>query len=96
MVAIVSYAVDASPHVSRRSPAEPVAAQISLLHRVLIYAKEGSRKLVDGRWNLAQSEAKVFRRRDAAADGVHRADRMSERRGRGVRLRVERAAHPAS
>ncbi|HUU26018.1 MAG TPA: serine protease [Methyloceanibacter sp.] len=59
MVAIVSYAVDASPHVSHRSPAEPVAAQISLLHRVLIYAKEGSRKLVDGRWNLAQSEAKL-------------------------------------
>gem|GEM_PF-1244367 len=59
MVAIVSYAVDASPAMTRRSPAEPIASQISLLHRVLIYAKEGSRKLVDGRWNLGQSEAKL-------------------------------------
>ncbi len=59
MVAIVSYAVDASPLTPRRSPAAPIASHISLLHRVLIYAKEGSRKLVDGRWNLGQSEAKL-------------------------------------
>jgi len=59
MVAIVSYAVDASPLTPRRSPAKQIASQISLLHRVLIYAKEGSRKLVDGRWNLGQSEAKL-------------------------------------
>ncbi len=42
-----------------RSPSEPISSDISLLHRVLIYAKEGSRKLVDGRWNLGQSEAKL-------------------------------------
>jgi len=45
---IVSCAADASPLVTDRSPADPLSSQISLLHRVLIYAKEGSRKLVDG------------------------------------------------
>jgi len=59
ILVIVSFAVDAAPLATGRSPAAPFAAQISLLHRVLIYAKEGSRKLLDGRWNLSQSEAKL-------------------------------------
>jgi hypothetical protein len=58
-VAIVSFAVSASPLVKSRSPAEPVASRISPVHQALIYAKEGSRKLVDGRWNLGQAEAKL-------------------------------------
>jgi len=32
---------------------------MSLFRQVLIYAKEGSPKLVDGRWNLGQSESKL-------------------------------------
>jgi len=59
LVAIVSCAADASPLVTGPSPAEPVSSQLSLLHRVLIYAKDGSRKLIDGRWNLSQAEAKL-------------------------------------
>lgn len=59
MVAIVAFAAEASPLLSGRSPSEPISAQISLLHRVLIYAKEGTQKLVDGRWNLNQAEAKL-------------------------------------
>ena len=59
MVALVSCAVEASPVTAGRSPVDPIAAQFSLLHRVLIYAKEGSRKLIDGRWNLSQAEAKL-------------------------------------
>jgi hypothetical protein len=59
IVATVSYAVAASPLMNGSSPAEAVSAQISLLHRALIYAKEGSQKLVDGRWNLGQSESKL-------------------------------------
>src|SRR4029453_3427397 len=58
-VAIVSFAVAASPLMRSRSPAEPIAARISAFHQALIYAKEGSPKLVDGRWNLSQSEAKL-------------------------------------
>ena len=58
-VAIVSFAVAASPLMRSRSPAEPIAARISPFHQALIYAKEGSPKLVDGRWNLSQSEAKL-------------------------------------
>jgi hypothetical protein len=58
-VAIVSFAVSASPLVKSRSPAEPVASRLSPVHQALIYAKEGSRKLVDGRWNLGQAEAKL-------------------------------------
>ena len=42
-----------------RSPSESISSRISLFHRVLIYAKEGSPKLVDGRWNLGQSESKL-------------------------------------
>jgi hypothetical protein len=59
VVAIVSFAADASPLMTGRSPSEPFASRISLLHQVVIYAKEGSRKLVDGRWNLSQSESKL-------------------------------------
>jgi hypothetical protein len=59
MVAIVSFAVGASPLMKSRSPAEPISSRLSLFHQVLIYAKEGSRKLVDGRWNLGRSESKL-------------------------------------
>ncbi len=59
MTATVSFAAGASPQVNGASPAEPISAQISLLHRAFIYAKDGSKKLVDGRWNLGQSEAKL-------------------------------------
>jgi hypothetical protein len=41
------------------SPSESASSRISLFHRSVIYAKEGSRKLVDGRWNLSQSESKL-------------------------------------
>jgi hypothetical protein len=56
---IVSLAVNASPLVKSRSPAEPIASRLSPVRQALIYAKEGSRKLVDGRWNLGQAEAKL-------------------------------------
>ena len=59
MVAVVSFAVGASPLMKSPSPSEPIASRLSLLHRALIYAKEGSAKLLDGRWNLGQSEAKL-------------------------------------
>lgn len=59
MLAIGSYAVEASPLVTDRSASDSVSARMSLLHRVLIYAKEGSRKLIDGRWNLSQAESKL-------------------------------------
>jgi hypothetical protein len=59
MAAIVSCAAHASPLTTARSPSDPIASQISLLHRVLIYAKEGSTKLMDGRWNLSQAESKL-------------------------------------
>lgn len=42
-----------------RPPSEPIFPRHSLLHRVVIYAKEGSRNLVDGRWNLGRSESKL-------------------------------------
>ena len=41
------------------SPAEGISPQISLFRQAVIYAKDGSPKLVDGRWNLSQSEAKL-------------------------------------
>lgn len=41
------------------SPPEAISSRISLFRQVLIYAKEGSPKLVDGRWNLSQSESKL-------------------------------------
>jgi hypothetical protein len=67
-VAIVSCAVSASPFVTTRSPMAPIASQISPLRQALIYAKEGSRKLVDGRWNLGQAETKLgIKLTDAAA-----------------------------
>lgn len=59
LVALVSRAADASPIMTGRSQADSIASRTSLLHRVLIYAKEGSSKLLDGRWNLSQSEAKL-------------------------------------
>ena len=58
-VVIVSLAVNASPLVKSRSPAEPIASRLSPVRQALIYAKEGSPKLVDGRWNLGQAEAKL-------------------------------------
>ena len=59
VVAIVSFAVEASPLVTGSAPPDSVSSRMSLLHRVLIYAKEGSRKLVDGRWNLGRAESKL-------------------------------------
>ena len=41
------------------SPPDALSARVSLFHRAVIYAKEGSLKLVDGRWNFSQSEAKL-------------------------------------
>ena len=41
------------------SPPESISSRNSLFRQVLIYAKEGSPKLVDGRWNLGQSESKL-------------------------------------
>jgi len=58
MVAIVSFAVGASPLMKSSSP-ESSSSRISLFRQALLYAKEGSRKLVDGRWNLGQSESKL-------------------------------------
>ena len=59
MVAVVSFAVGASPLIKSRSPSESISSRMSLFRQVLIYAKEGSPKLVDGRWNLGQSESKL-------------------------------------
>ncbi len=58
-VAFISFAVGASPLLQSGSPADSISSRISLFHRALIYAKEGSSKLVDGRWNLGQSESKL-------------------------------------
>jgi hypothetical protein len=58
IVAIVSGAAGASP-LTRHAPSDSVPSRLSLLHKVLIYAKEGSKKLTDGRWNLGQSEANL-------------------------------------
>src|SRR5262245_5741505 len=59
MVAIASTAVGASPLMKSRSPSDSLSPRLSLLRQVLIYAKEGSSKLVDGRWNLSQSVSKL-------------------------------------
>ncbi|HXG78209.1 MAG TPA: serine protease [Methyloceanibacter sp.] len=59
IVAVASFALGASPLNKGDTPAQALVPQISLLHRAVIYAKEGSRKLIDGRWNLSQSEAKL-------------------------------------
>ncbi|MGA7456938.1 MAG: serine protease [Methyloceanibacter sp.] len=45
--------------MNSRSPSDPISSRISLFRQVVIYAKEGSSKLVDGRWNLSQSESKL-------------------------------------
>ena len=58
LVAIASFAVTASP-LPTTSPAGSLSSRLKLLHRAVIYAKEGSKKLVDGRWNLSQSETKL-------------------------------------
>ena len=55
----VSFAVAASPPLRSGPPSEAASARSSLLHRAVIYAKEGSSKLIDGRWNLGQSETKL-------------------------------------
>ncbi|HKY87452.1 MAG TPA: hypothetical protein VJL90_11885, partial [Pseudorhodoplanes sp.] len=59
IVAIVSCTAVASPLLPSDSPARSISSRISVLHQALIYAKEGSRKLVDGRWNLGQAESKL-------------------------------------
>jgi hypothetical protein len=59
LAVIVSCAVDASPLTPGSAPSDPIASQIPLVHRTLIYAKGGSRRLVDGRWNLSKSESKL-------------------------------------
>jgi len=59
MVAIFSFAVGASPLMRSSSPSDSISPRISLFHQALIYAKEGSPKLVDGRWNLGRSESKL-------------------------------------
>ena len=58
-IAIVSCAAVASPLMKRSSPSDSISSRISLLRQALIYAKEGSQKLVDGRWNLGQSDSKL-------------------------------------
>jgi hypothetical protein len=55
LAAIVSFAVGASPLMTSDLPAD----RTSLFHQAVIYAKEGRRKLVDGRWNLSQSKSKL-------------------------------------
>jgi hypothetical protein len=59
LLATVSFAVGASPLIKSRSPSESLSSRISPFRQALIYAKEGSPKLVDGRWNLSQSESKL-------------------------------------
>src|SRR5690606_38418779 len=59
LMTIVSFAAEASPLAPDRALFDSVSDRSTLLHRVLIYAKEGSRKLIDGRWNLGKSEAKL-------------------------------------
>lgn len=54
---LVAVTADASPSIASRSPLEPVST--SLVHRVLIYAKEGRKSLTDGRWNLGKAKAKL-------------------------------------
>jgi Trypsin-like peptidase domain len=58
-LALVSFAAGASPPMKSFSPAGSLSARFSPVHRAVIYAKEGSRKLIDGRWNLSQSESKL-------------------------------------
>ena len=59
VVAIVSFAVGASPLMKNDSSPESISSLTSLFHQAVIYAKEGSSKLVDGRWNLGQSGPKL-------------------------------------
>jgi hypothetical protein len=57
--AIVSVAAGAAPLMNGSAPPESLSSRISLFRQIVIYAKEGSPKLVDGRWNLSQSESKL-------------------------------------
>ena len=41
------------------SSSDSIFSRLSIFHQALIYAKDGSRKLIDGRWNLGQSESKL-------------------------------------
>ena len=41
------------------SPSESLSSRISLFRQVLVYAKEGGQKLVDGRWNLEPERVKL-------------------------------------
>ena len=59
IVATVSFAVGASPLLKSISPPDSISSRSSLFRQAVIYAKEGSRKLLDGRWNLSQSESKL-------------------------------------
>jgi hypothetical protein len=59
MAAIVAFAAGASPLMNSSSPSDSLSSRISLFRQALIYAKEGSSKLVDGRWNLSQSESNL-------------------------------------
>jgi hypothetical protein len=56
MVAVVSFAAEASPFMNNRSLSDSISSPV---RQALIYAKEGSRKLIDGRWNLSQSKSKL-------------------------------------
>jgi hypothetical protein len=65
-VAAASFAVGASPLLQSSPSPESLSSRISLFNQALIYAKDGSRNLVDGRWNLSQSESKLGVRLSAA------------------------------
>jgi hypothetical protein len=59
IVTVLTFAVGARP-LSHYSPFDSSASpSTALVRKAVIYAKEGSRKLIDGRWNLSQSEAKL-------------------------------------
>ena len=48
-------------------PPDSASSRTSLVHQAVIYAKDGSSKLIDGRWNLGQSEPKLGVRLSAGA-----------------------------
>ena len=59
MAALASWAVSASPLLKSPAPSEAIPSRLSPVLKALIYAKEGSARLADGRWNLSQSDAKL-------------------------------------
>lgn len=90
MTAIVAGAVSASPLVTGRSPSEPIASQLSLLHRALIYAKEGSRRLaLEPEPGRIEARYHAFAGADEAADGLHRRDHLRKPRAQDLRERRE-------